>query len=260
MQQPDGYITQGQEQMVCRLHKSLYGLKQASRTWNGIVTTCMVDYGFRQCVADPCVFILDDGTAYTIAAFWVDDGLLASSDPHILENVIQHIQRNFAITSRELEHFVGLRITRDRTFRRLFVSQPSYLEQLLKKFNMSDCFPKTVPADPDTILSANMGPSTEEHKATIKNLPYRRLPVVYSTLLSQPAQILHMQSGRFLSLSKTRVLRTGKLLSVFLPTSRAPLTMELFLRAKTNSCARLVMQTLPDVLTLVVPSQEVYCA
>ena len=69
MQQPEGFTELGEENLVCHIHKSLYGLKQASRTWNKVVTTCVLDYNFKQSEADPCVFTLEEKDTYTIATF-----------------------------------------------------------------------------------------------------------------------------------------------------------------------------------------------
>ena len=48
MMQPDGFITEGQEHMVCMLHKSIYGLKQASRSWNKRFDHVIKTFGFDQ--------------------------------------------------------------------------------------------------------------------------------------------------------------------------------------------------------------------
>ena len=57
MQQPDGYIQQGKERLVCKLNKSLYGLKQSPRCWNKVFTEFMKSIGFTQSSTDPCIYV-----------------------------------------------------------------------------------------------------------------------------------------------------------------------------------------------------------
>ena len=56
MKQPEGFIQQGQEPMVCKLNRSIYGLKQASRSWNIRFDTTIKSYGFDQNLDEPCVY------------------------------------------------------------------------------------------------------------------------------------------------------------------------------------------------------------
>ena len=56
MHQPDGYVVQGKEHLVCRLKKSLYGLKQSPRCWNTVFQQYMESIGFEQSPADSCVY------------------------------------------------------------------------------------------------------------------------------------------------------------------------------------------------------------
>ena len=59
---------------VVRLHKSLSGLKQASRTWHAHPTTCLKRLGFEQCMTDVCVFrLIEDGRVAITAVVHVDD-------------------------------------------------------------------------------------------------------------------------------------------------------------------------------------------
>ena len=56
MSQPKGFEVEGKEDVVCHLHRSLYGLKQSPRCWNKELSCHLVKTGFQQSIADPCVF------------------------------------------------------------------------------------------------------------------------------------------------------------------------------------------------------------
>ncbi|KAA0054844.1 hypothetical protein E5676_scaffold1142G00250 [Cucumis melo var. makuwa] len=56
MVQPEGFIQKDPKQKVCKLQKSIYGLKQASRSWNIRFDTAIKSYGFEQNVDEPCVY------------------------------------------------------------------------------------------------------------------------------------------------------------------------------------------------------------
>lgn len=56
MRQPDGFIEKGKEHMLCKLKRSIYGLKQASRTWNTYFDNAIKSFGFEQCLDESCVY------------------------------------------------------------------------------------------------------------------------------------------------------------------------------------------------------------
>ena len=59
---------------VVPLNKSLYKLKQASRTWHAPLTTCLKRIGFERCMTDVCVFhFIEDGRVAITAVAHVDD-------------------------------------------------------------------------------------------------------------------------------------------------------------------------------------------
>ena len=76
MFQPEGFVVEGKEELVCHLHRSLYGLKQTPRCWNKELTCHLLDSGFQQSKADPCVYFRwKDGHLY-IVSIYVDDLIL----------------------------------------------------------------------------------------------------------------------------------------------------------------------------------------
>ena len=75
MQQPPGYVEPGKEELVCKLKKSLYGLKQSPRCWNEKLCNHLKSLGFKESGADPCVFIRQ-GKKIEIIAVYVDDLIL----------------------------------------------------------------------------------------------------------------------------------------------------------------------------------------
>ncbi|TYK09437.1 retrovirus-related pol polyprotein from transposon tnt 1-94 [Cucumis melo var. makuwa] len=68
MQQQEGFITLDQEQKICKLNHSIYGLKQASQSWNIRFDTAIKSYGFDQIVDEPCVYkrIINNSVAFLV--------------------------------------------------------------------------------------------------------------------------------------------------------------------------------------------------
>ena len=66
MSQPEGFELKGQEQKVCKLLRSIYGLKQASRSWNLRFDDTIKTFGFEQNIDKPCVYKkIKDGVKYS---------------------------------------------------------------------------------------------------------------------------------------------------------------------------------------------------
>ena len=80
MHQPVGFEERGREGLVCRLRKSLYGLKQASRQWYMKFENFMEENGFLKCDTDHCCFIKRYDESYVILLIYVDDMLIADQD------------------------------------------------------------------------------------------------------------------------------------------------------------------------------------
>ena len=74
-EQPEGYERKGPngEKLVCKLKKSLRGLKQSGHNWNNMLHDHFTQEGFVQSVADPCVYDKGTETGRVIAIVWVDD-------------------------------------------------------------------------------------------------------------------------------------------------------------------------------------------
>ena len=72
MEQPDGYVQAGNEQMVCKLMKKLlYGLKQAPRCWNAVFIDYLKSIRFEQSVADLCVYVKKSKDHLVIVAIYI---------------------------------------------------------------------------------------------------------------------------------------------------------------------------------------------
>ena len=85
MTQPPGYVDPAHQNMVCRLNKGLYGLKQAGCLWHKVMREKIIELGFKQAYADPCVFTLEDnGKIIAVIALYVDDFIITGIFTHII--------------------------------------------------------------------------------------------------------------------------------------------------------------------------------
>ncbi|KAL0411028.1 UNVERIFIED_CONTAM: Retrovirus-related Pol polyprotein from transposon RE2 [Sesamum latifolium] len=93
---PEGY-SKAHGGLVCRLKRSLYGLKQASRQWNVEFTTKLESYGFKQCPHDHCLFTLKKDSLFLALIVYVDDVLLTGNSLPALDDVKHYLDDLFTI-------------------------------------------------------------------------------------------------------------------------------------------------------------------
>ncbi len=79
MRQPEGFVVEGQENLVCKLKRSLYGLKQSPRCWNATLDEFLKKLGFLQSNSDPCIYIAAVDEMAVIGVY-VDDIVVACNN------------------------------------------------------------------------------------------------------------------------------------------------------------------------------------
>ncbi|KAL0445787.1 UNVERIFIED_CONTAM: hypothetical protein Slati_1706600 [Sesamum latifolium] len=87
MDQPEGFTTVGEEQKVCRLQRSIYGLMQASRSWNTRFDEVIRGYDFIKNDYDPCIYKKISGSSIAYPVLYVDDILLIENDVKMLGDI-----------------------------------------------------------------------------------------------------------------------------------------------------------------------------
>jgi hypothetical protein len=140
MAQPEGFAVEGKEHMRCKLEKSLYGLKQASRQWYIKFDGVIRSFGFTENKVDNCIYVKFKGNGFTIWVLYVDDILLASTDKNMLYETKSFLSSNFDMKDLgDASYVLGIKIHRDQTKDVLGLSQMSYIDKVLKRYNMHKC-------------------------------------------------------------------------------------------------------------------------
>ncbi|KAL0891955.1 hypothetical protein ABMA27_015190 [Loxostege sticticalis] len=149
---------------VCKLNKSLYGLKQSPRCWNSKFDSVLKKFGLVNSKADQCVYVGTINGENCYLCLYVDDGLIFSKNRSTIKELINDLQSIFEVKTFPVRNFVGMEIMKSDSF--IFIHQSSYIEKLLNKFMLNNSKPNSIPADPHTILEKGEG-------ETEKNIPYR---------------------------------------------------------------------------------------
>lgn len=148
MELPLGYInTTGIRNLVCKLGKSIYGLRQASREWFAKLTTFLLEVGYVQSKTDYSMFTYQRNDIYVVVLIYVDDILLSGNDAATI-NVLKHLlDVQFGIKNLgPVKYYLGLEVSRNSSG--IFVSQQKFISDLLHLVNVEDCRPLSVPLNP----------------------------------------------------------------------------------------------------------------
>jgi hypothetical protein len=166
MTQPEGYVVAGKEDHVCLLKKSLYGLKQAGRTWHHKIDVALKDRGFTALEADHCVYIRRTALSVIIIALYVDDLLIASSQPTELAQFKDDLTAQFEMEDLgEAAFILGIDIKRSRADRSISIGQAAYINTLLQRHGLADCKPVSTPMDKDSVSQLTRSPADYQASA-----------------------------------------------------------------------------------------------
>ena len=115
MSQPERYIQEGKEGIVCKLNKRIYGLKQAPQCWYDTLDKFVKDSEYKQYAADSCIYMKRVGVHYTYIAVYVDNILIASNSKVMLHSEKKLLQERINTKDLGEAHYcLGIQIQRNR--------------------------------------------------------------------------------------------------------------------------------------------------
>jgi len=176
MKQPKGYE---KGNLVCKLNRTIYGIKQAPHEWNNELNSFIViELGFSRCKSDTCVYVKrSKNDKIFILTIFVDDIIAAfdAIDMHEWLEYKKSISNKYKIRDiGEVDWILQMKVTRDRTKKTIILDQQRYIEKVLKEFNMLESKTIDTPASAEK-LSTTDSPVTPEEYQAMKNKPYLNL-------------------------------------------------------------------------------------
>ena len=162
IKQPKGFSSREGEYLVCKLKKSIYGLKQASHQWYYKFHGVIFSFGFVENPIDQCICQKVGGSKTYFLVLYVDDILLATNDKGMMHEVKQFLSKDFDTKDMdEASYVIGIKIHRDKSRGILGISQETYINKVLERFLMNDCSPSVAPIMKGDKLILNQCPKND---------------------------------------------------------------------------------------------------
>nr|GEY11608.1 putative retrotransposon protein [Tanacetum cinerariifolium] len=173
MEQPEGFVNPKYPNRVCKMKRSIYGLKQASMQWNKGFDDEIKKFGFTQNRDEPCVYLKASGSNITFLILYVDDILIIGNNIPMLQSVKTYLGRCFAMEDLgKAAYILRIKIYRDISRRLIGLCQSAYIEKILKQYCMEKSKCGSIPMQEKLKLSKSQGASTPAELKRMQNVPY----------------------------------------------------------------------------------------
>ena len=165
MKQPEGF-SDGTDR-VCKLERSLYGLKQSPRCWNKRFVDYLLKLGFVRSDADPCLYVQQNEGHKLIIVLYVDDGIVAATHVKDCHKLLVDLTAEFKMTAGPVSCFLGVEV-RQQQNGSIFITHEAYAKKVLEKFLMHE------PTQVGTPTVREQDPEDSPTKTFVgENVPYR---------------------------------------------------------------------------------------
>jgi hypothetical protein len=177
-----------------RVLRSLYGLKQSARDWNILCRNELKKLGFTQSLADPCLFThAERGITLLV---YVDDIAAAAKLSTNLTWFFDNFRKRFNTKDLgEISKILGMRITRNRPKRELFIDQEEYLQKILPRLGLPVESSSTVKPRPTPVSGRydKLEPAIDDEERTDKTEYQRAIgSIMYAMVYSRPDIAFHI--------------------------------------------------------------------
>ncbi|KAF2347605.1 Reverse transcriptase RNA-dependent DNA polymerase, partial [Trinorchestia longiramus] len=163
--QPEGFVSEGNENLVCKLSKSLYGLKQSPKCWNTALDGHLKQLGFKQSKNDACIYTRVSNKGLCIIAVCVDDIIIASDCLDEINEVKSCLSAKYKMKDLgKLSYFLGVSVM--QTKNEVFLEQCAYTKALLSRFGMDNANSVATPVD----VNADLVTTSDEVEKCDKDL------------------------------------------------------------------------------------------
>ncbi|GJV15870.1 putative RNA-directed DNA polymerase [Tanacetum coccineum] len=189
MAQPEGFENAKYPKRVCKLQKAIYGLKQASRSWNLCFHEKVTQFGFSRSEDESCIYVKISGSIVVFLVLYVDDILLIGNDIPTLQSVKDWLGKCFAMKDLgDAAYILGIKIYRDRSKRLIGLSQDTYLDKILKRFKMDNSKKGNLPLHHGIKISSDLCPKTNDELDKMSRVPYASAigSIMYAMTCTRP--------------------------------------------------------------------------
>lgn len=145
--QPEGFIKEGQENLVYRLTKALYGLRQAPRAWYAKLNSCLESLGFMRCPYEHAVYTKRVDEESLIVGVYVDDLLVTGTNVSLITSFKKQMSGKFDMSDMgKLSYYLGIEVKQGDDYIQL--KQSGYARKVIERAGMVGCNPTKFPMDP----------------------------------------------------------------------------------------------------------------
>nr|GEV57613.1 hypothetical protein [Tanacetum cinerariifolium] len=167
------FIDPNHPRKVCKLQRCIYGLKQASKSWNKRFDEEIKKFGFHQNLDEPCVYQKASWSNVIFLILNVDDIILMGNHIPSLQDVKTYLGKCFSMKDLgEAAFILRIKIYGDRSRRLIGLSQNAYLDKILKRYRMDTSKRGSIPMQVDLYLSKSQCATTSAEMKRMQNVPY----------------------------------------------------------------------------------------
>ena len=185
LEQPEGFDKTSEKggKMVCKLKKSIYGLKQSGRNWYKLLNDHLEQDNFVRNLSDHCVYKKQIGHEKIIVIIWVDDLVIAASSNDLLNKFKGTMKAKFNMKDLgKISYFLGIKFEQNEE--KIIMNQRSYILKMLERFGMSDCKARYTPCESKVEWVSN----DEDNNELVNPREYREIvgSLIYAMTCTRP--------------------------------------------------------------------------